>query len=33
VLTRARAGVSKLYVFDADAPLLDGFERTAGFVF
>jgi protein-L-isoaspartate(D-aspartate) O-methyltransferase len=33
VLTRARAGASKLYVFDADAPLLDGFERTAEFVF
>ncbi len=33
VLTRAGAGVSRRYVFDADAPLLAGFERTAEFAF
>jgi protein-L-isoaspartate(D-aspartate) O-methyltransferase len=33
VLTRAGAGVSRRHVFDADAPLLAGFERTAEFAF
>jgi hypothetical protein len=33
VLTRAGAGVSRRYAFDADAPLLAGFERTAEFAF
>ncbi len=33
VLTRAGAGVSRRYVFDADAPLLAGFESVAEFAF
>jgi protein-L-isoaspartate(D-aspartate) O-methyltransferase len=33
VLTRAGAGVSQRYAFDADAPLLAGFERAAEFAF
>jgi protein-L-isoaspartate(D-aspartate) O-methyltransferase len=33
VLTRAGAGVSRRYVFDADAPLLDGFARRVEFAF
>jgi len=33
VLTRAGAAVSRRYVFDAEAPLLAGFERTAEFTF
>ena len=33
VLTRAGAGVSPRHVFDADAPLLAGFERAAEFAF
>ncbi len=33
VLTRAGAGVSRRYVFDADAPLLAGFERATEFTF
>ncbi len=33
VLTRAGAGMSRRYVFDADAPLLAGFERSAEFAF
>jgi len=33
VLTRAGAGVSRRHVFDADAPLLAGFEKAAEFAF
>ncbi len=33
VLTRAGAGVSRRYVFDADAPLLAGFEKVTDFAF
>lgn len=33
VLTRAGNNFSRRYVFDADAPLLTGFERTAEFAF
>ena len=33
VLTRAGAGVSRRHVFDADAPLLAGFEKVAEFAF
>ncbi len=33
VLTRAGAGVSRRHVFDADAPLLAGFEAAAEFAF
>lgn len=33
VLTRAGAGASRRYVFDADTPLLAGFERAAEFAF
>jgi protein-L-isoaspartate(D-aspartate) O-methyltransferase len=33
VLTRAGAGVSQRHVFDADAPLLAGFEDVAEFAF
>jgi len=33
VLTRAGAAVSRRYVFDADAPLLAGFERVLEFAF
>ncbi|HUF87969.1 MAG TPA: protein-L-isoaspartate O-methyltransferase [Thermohalobaculum sp.] len=33
VLTRAGNGVSRLYVFDADAPVLPGFERPVAFAF
>ena len=33
VLTRAGAGMSRRYVFDADAPLLAGFKRAAEFAF
>jgi protein-L-isoaspartate(D-aspartate) O-methyltransferase len=33
VLTRAGAGMSRRYVFDADAPLLAGFEQVTEFVF
>jgi protein-L-isoaspartate(D-aspartate) O-methyltransferase len=33
VLTRAGANVSQRYVFDADAPLLAGFEQTTEFTF
>jgi protein-L-isoaspartate(D-aspartate) O-methyltransferase len=33
VQTRAGAGVSRRYVFDADAPVLAGFEKTAEFAF
>ena len=33
VMTRAGASVSPRYVFDADAPLLAGFEKAAEFTF
>lgn len=33
LLTRAGGGVSRRYVFDADAPLLEGFELSAEFAF
>jgi protein-L-isoaspartate(D-aspartate) O-methyltransferase len=33
ILTRAGAGVSRRYVFDADAPLLAGFEKMDEFAF
>jgi protein-L-isoaspartate(D-aspartate) O-methyltransferase len=33
VLTRAGAGMSRRYVFDADAPLLAGFEQVTEFAF
>lgn len=33
VLTRAAGGLSRRYVFDAGAPVLEGFRETAGFVF
>lgn len=33
VLTRAGVGASRRYVFDADGPLVAGFERSSEFVF
>lgn len=33
VLTRAAGGLSRLYAFDADAPVLDGFRATSEFAF
>lgn len=33
VLTRSAGGLSRRYVFDADAPVLEGFREDAGFVF
>lgn len=33
VLTRAAGGLSRLYMFDASAPVLDGFRASAEFVF
>lgn len=33
VLTRAGRGISRRFVFDADAPVLPGFERPAEFAF
>ncbi len=33
VLTRAGKGVSRRFVFDADAPVLPGFEKPVEFAF
>ncbi|HSF95890.1 MAG TPA: protein-L-isoaspartate O-methyltransferase [Thermohalobaculum sp.] len=33
VLTKAPGGLSRRYVFDADAPVLDGFRRAEAFAF